>query len=149
MGFDMVSVSGTAIRANNSILFATNDSVNFFGTTVYGLVGMDYSSSPNFLDDAFAAGQIASSIFALDLNYQNQTSYFYYNKVSQAILSQTSWIEMYGTTHWQVEVISFFVNGMDMTSSASDTAVVDSGTSLLVLNPDVYNSIMQQYFSFS
>jgi hypothetical protein len=56
---------------------------------------------------------------------------------------------MYGTSHWQVEVIGFFVNGQDMTSSASDTAVVDSGTSILVLNPDIYNSIMQQYFSFS
>lgn len=148
MGFDIVSVIGTQIKANNSILFVTNDSVNFDNTKVYGLVGMDYPSSPNFLDDAFAAGQIASPMFALDLNYQNQTSYLYYNNVSQAILSQTYWIEMYGTDHWQVEVIGFFVNGVEMTSSASDTAIVDSGTSLLVLNPDIYNPIMQQYFSF-
>jgi hypothetical protein len=109
---------------------------------------MDYPSSPNFLDDAYAVGQIASPMFALDLNYQNQTSYLYYNNVSQTILSQTYWIEMYGTDHWQVEVIGFFVDGVEMTSSASDTAVVDSGTSLLVLNPDIYNPIMQQYFSF-
>jgi hypothetical protein len=55
---------------------------------------------------------------------------------------------MFGTDHWQVEVIGFFVAGVEMTSSASDTAVVDSGTSLLVLNPDIYNPIVQQYFSF-
>lgn len=71
MGFDIVSVFGTSIKASNSILFVNNDSVNFGDTNVYGLVGMDYPSSPNFLDDALALGQIATPIFALDLNSPN------------------------------------------------------------------------------
>ena len=36
-----------------------------FPTAVSGIVGMGTSSTPNFLDSAYEAGQISSSIFAL------------------------------------------------------------------------------------
>lgn len=149
-GSDMVSVSGTPINVNGSILFVTQSNVNFDNTSVYGLIGMDYPSSPNFLDNAFSQKQISTPVFALDLNYPNQTSYMFYNSgLNQSILSQTYWINLYGDSHWQVEVIGFSVGGNDMSSSAADTAVVDSGTSLLVLNSDLYNAVIQQYFSTS
>ena len=150
MGFDTLSVAGTPIKVKESIMFAVNSTVTFDNTSVYGLVGMDYPSTPNFLDNAFGKAQISTPVFALDLNYVNQTSYLYYNNgLSQKVVDQTYWIDMYGTDHWQVEVIGFSVGGVDMTSTAADTAVVDSGTSLLVLNSDLYNAIIQQYFSTS
>lgn len=34
-----------------------------------------------------------------------------------------------------------------MSNSAADIVVIDSGTSLLALNQDLYNSIVQTYFS--
>jgi hypothetical protein len=63
---------------------------------------MDITSSPNFLDNAYSTGQISTSVFALDLNYVNQTSYLYYNNgLNQSILSQTTWISQYGSDHWE------------------------------------------------
>lgn len=144
----MISVSGTRIKVNGSILFATNSTVSFYNTSVYGLVGMDYPSYPNFIDVAYADRQVKTPVFALDLNGQNQTSYMYYNNgLSGKVLSQTYWIGLYGSGHWQVEIIGFAAGDNDMTSNAGDTAVIDSGTSLLVLNLDLYNAIIQQYFS--
>ncbi len=111
---------------------------------------MDYPSSPNFLDNALSQNLISTTVFALDLNGQNQTSFMYYNNgLSQQVLNQTYWINLNGNDHWQVQIIGFSAGGIDMTSSSSDTAVVDSGTSLLVLNVDLYNLVIQQYFSTS
>lgn len=39
------------------------------------------------------------------------------------------------------------VGGIDMTSSAADNAVIDSGTSFFYLNPDLYSSVVSQFFS--
>ncbi len=69
----------TPISINGSILFATNSTATFDNTSVYGLVGMDYGSYPNFLDVAYQTNQISTPVFSLDLNYMNQTSLMYYN----------------------------------------------------------------------
>lgn len=102
MGYDIVSTSGTQIQSTGSILFATQSTATFGNTSVYGLVGMDITSSPNFLDNAYSSGQISTPVFALDLNYANQTSYLYYNNgLNKSILSQTTWINQYGSDHWE------------------------------------------------
>lgn len=57
LGNDTVGVPGTNISATGSILFATQtQGMNFGSSTVYGLVGMDINSYPNFLDGASSAG---------------------------------------------------------------------------------------------
>lgn len=68
----MIFVPGTNINiASSNILFVTNDSVTDFPSGVLGLVGMGYSSIPNFLDLAYTAGQITSAVFSLQLNNQS------------------------------------------------------------------------------
>ena len=56
MGYDILSINQTPINTNYSILFATTSNVTYDNTSVYGLVGMDYNSYPNFLDLAYQKG---------------------------------------------------------------------------------------------
>lgn len=65
MGYDVLSISQTPITTNYSILFATQSNVTYDNTSVYGLVGMDYNSYPNFLDLAYQKGQISTPVFSL------------------------------------------------------------------------------------
>lgn len=72
---------------------------------------------------------------------------YYNNGLPARVLASTIWISQYGTLHWQVQIIGASVDSNDVTSSTSSTAVIDSGTSLIVLNQDLYSSIIQTYFS--
>ena len=65
MGYDVVSINQTPITTNYSILFATFSNSTFGNTNIYGLVGMDYKSYPNFLDLAYKNGQISTPVFSL------------------------------------------------------------------------------------
>lgn len=71
MGYDMLSISQTPIKTNYSILFATNSNVTYDNTSVYGLVGMDYNSYPNFLDLAYKFREISTPVFSLELKNTN------------------------------------------------------------------------------
>lgn len=65
MGHDILQINQTPISTNYSILFATSSTASFDDTDIYGLVGMDYKSYPNFLDLAYQKGQISTPVFSL------------------------------------------------------------------------------------
>ena len=65
MGHDILQINQTPITNNYSILFATSSNASFDDTDIYGLVGMDYNSYPNFLDLAYQKGQISTPVFSL------------------------------------------------------------------------------------
>lgn len=71
MGYDILSINQTPIKSNYSILFATTSNVTFFNTSVYGLIGMDYNSYPNFLDLAYQQGEISTPVYSLELKNTN------------------------------------------------------------------------------
>lgn len=54
---------------------------------------------------------------------------------------------MVGNTYWQVNVLGVTVGGIDMTSLAANVAVIDSGTSYFYLNADLFNNIVNNFFS--
>lgn len=97
MGYDILSISQTPIKANYSFLLATTSNVTYDNTSVYGLVGMDYNSYPNFIDLAYQKGQISTSVFSLDLKNTNQTSIMYYNDgLPKNVKENTVWAAMPG-----------------------------------------------------
>lgn len=149
MGYDILSINQTPIETNYSILFVTNSTVTFDNTSVYGLVGMDYNSYPNFLDLAYQSGAISTPVYSLSLNNTGVTSYLYYNDgLPEHVKRETVWVDMPGTSeYWQLELLAFSIGGNDMSDLAADVAVVDSGTSLIVLNQGLYNAIIETYFS--
>lgn len=57
------------------------------GGPVIGIVGMGYSSIPNFLDLAFNAGQINTNVFSLQLKNMTSQSIVYYNVIPNDILN--------------------------------------------------------------
>ena len=54
-GTDRISISGTPINITGQFLWATKDTV-VFPAGVAGLVGMGYTTTPNFLDIAYQNG---------------------------------------------------------------------------------------------
>ena len=66
-GSDIVSLTNTHISTTSTILFVNEEKDMTFQGDVIGIVGMGYSNIPNFLDQAYSAGQIGSSTFTLDL----------------------------------------------------------------------------------
>ncbi len=50
-----------------------------FSGGVIGIVGMGFTSTPNFLDTAYQAGQIQTNVFSLNLLPTTNNSIIYYN----------------------------------------------------------------------
>lgn len=152
MGGDIVTVPGTPINGNNTIEWASNVSSGIFAGTpdVQGLVGMDYGSYPNFLDTAYQNNQISTPIFSLELNYPNQTSYLYYNNgLSPNISKKMSWVPIQITIneYWQTALTYVTLGNMNLTSTALSSVIIDSGTSAVVFNQNLYNAVVQNFFS--
>lgn len=152
MGSDIVTVQGSAIDGNCSIEWATNVSAGIYAgfPSVQGLVGMDFGSTPNFLDVAYQKNQISTPIFSLELNYVNQTSYLHYNNgLPQSIIQNMSWTPLVQTPngYWQTNVTAVTVGGVNLTSSIVSSAIIDSGTSSVVLNQALYNAVVSSFFS--
>ena len=68
VGADIVTLDGTVISTKTDILFVEKEENMNFPGDVRGLVGMGWSDIPNFIDNAYAAGQIATSAFSLELH---------------------------------------------------------------------------------
>ena len=94
MGSDIVTVQGTPINGRWTIEFANNVSSGIFSVSsdIQGLAGMSYASTPNFIDVAFQNNEISTPVYALELNYPNQTSYLHYNNgLPLSISEKISW----------------------------------------------------------
>lgn len=84
-GTDVLSVTGTGINITAQYLWVTQESGMNFPSQVQGLVGMGYTSTPNFLDVAYQNNQIQSPAFALDIQPTTLQSYIYFNQIPQSI----------------------------------------------------------------
>lgn len=60
-----------------------------FSGGVIGIAGMGFTTTPNFLDTAFQAGQIKTNVFTLSLVNTTNSSLIYYNQIPQDILNNT------------------------------------------------------------
>jgi hypothetical protein len=56
-------------------------------------------------------------------------------------------VPVVGNEYWQVQVIGVYVGGIDMTSSAANVAVIDSGTSYFYMNQNLFTNIVNQFFT--
>jgi hypothetical protein len=79
MGSEIFNVQRTPINGRWTIESANNVSSGILSVSsdIQGLMGMIYASTPNFLDVAFQNNQISTLVYALELNYPNQTSYLH------------------------------------------------------------------------
>lgn len=118
-----------------------------YPNTVQGLVGMGYTTTPNFLDIAYQNGEISTSAFALQIRKNTSTSYFYYNKIPEQITSSSYYLPVVGNEYWQIKLIGVMVGSIDMTRYAAKVAIIDSGTSYFYLNQNLFNKIISSYFS--
>jgi len=62
------------------------------------LIGLGYSTTPNIFDSAFAAGQISSAVFAIQLSEFD--SLLYFNGIPDNISNATKFVPQYLTGHW-------------------------------------------------
>lgn len=60
-----------------------------FSGGVIGIVGMGFTTTPNFLDAAYQAGQIQTNVFSLNLLGLNNNSIIYYNQIPEEVLNST------------------------------------------------------------
>lgn len=147
VGSDFVSAISTNINVRNQILWVNKEqSMSFPGNTI-GIVGMGYTTTANFLDNAYNAGQIQSPVFALKISNNTDQSFIYYNNIPLSITQNTIMVDQYETGHWQVEILATYVDGTDYTSSSSNIALIDSGTSYFYLNSQLFKAIQSKYFT--
>lgn len=111
---------------------------------------MGFTSTPNFLDAAYEAGQIQTNVFTLNLLPIDNNSIIYYNEIPEEILNSTLYspvTNLSGSGVWDVNLIGVYAGTEDLTQYASNNSVIDSGTSSFNLNPSLYNVIVEQYLS--
>lgn len=80
-GTDILSITGTTINITAQYLWVTQETSMNFPNQVQGLVGMGYTSTPNFLDIAYQNNQIQSPVFTLLIQPTTQQSYIYFNQI--------------------------------------------------------------------
>lgn len=90
-----------------------------FSGGVIGIVGMGFTTTPNFLDTAYQAGQIQTNTFSLNLLPTTNNSIIYYNEIPSEILSSTVYSPVVsGSGRWLLTLIGFYAGDIDMTQYA-------------------------------
>jgi hypothetical protein len=146
-GFDIFQIADSLIHINNTYLWVTSDTGMGFPDAVQGLVGMGYTSVPNFLDIAHANGAIASPVFALEILSDTEQSLVHYNELPEDITNDTFYEPVQNVGYWAVKVTGVNVGGMDLTNDDPKYAVIDSGTSWFYLNPTLYAAVVSNFFT--
>lgn len=90
-----------------------------FSGGVIGIAGMGFTSTPNFLDLAYQAGQIQTNVFSLSLLNTSTSSLIYYNQIPQEIINNTLYSTVVsGSQRWELNLIGFYADNQDMTQYA-------------------------------
>lgn len=98
-GSDVVRFANTTINVSTGILWVTQDSQTD-NMESNGLVGLGYDPQVNnFFDNAYAANQINTSMFSLELE-NTLGSLIYFNNIPENIINSTVFVPQYGTGHW-------------------------------------------------
>jgi hypothetical protein len=79
----MLKLAGTPINVNQSILWVDRESQMNYPSDIQGLVGMGFTTTPNFLDLAYSDNLISSPVFALGLVESTGQSVIYYNGIPE------------------------------------------------------------------
>jgi hypothetical protein len=145
-GTDILAITGTPINITATYLWVTQEVDMNFPSQIQGLVGMGYTTTPNFLDIAYSQNEIKSPVFTLQIEQTTSQSYIYYNEIPEWITNTTTFEPVVDNEYWQVSTIGVTVGGIDMTSFAANIAIIDSGTSLFYLNQALFNNIVTQFF---
>ena len=78
--------------------------------------------------------------FIGDMNEQSKIEFGGYDK--NAIMGDITWIDLVGTSWWQVPIKKSFYGAKDLLATRildkQTIAIIDSGTSLLVIPPEDY-----------
>ena len=157
-GTDVVSVGG--LTATGFIVNSVTQDSGFPGSPFDGIFGMGWSTisahsnnpSPTLVQTLKSQGQISAAVFSLYLGTSTVSptlvlggtdSTFYTGSITYYTLSSA--------TYWEINWDGVSVNGT--LYSASYSAIVDSGTTLLVVSStllsDIQNAIGQTGTSFS
>jgi hypothetical protein len=120
--------------------------VNTEHTQADGIMGLsNFRSVPNLLDLAHKQGQLVSPKFGFELGLKElkQKSYFLYN-ISDEELEEAVYVNASSKDYWTLPVREVkFGNG----SYEAKHALVDSGTSLILLPPDMFEAMEKEVFS--
>lgn len=148
-GLDYLTVQNTSINVSFNIAFADSVTGLSLPTAVVGVLGMGHTSVaslPNFLDLAYQQNQVYTNTFALVLQNSPTPSYMLYNEIPQQFLKQSKFSPVpAGSFYWQLDLIGIMAGLLDLTSLAPSTAVIDSGTSLFYLTPQLTSSFITQF----
>lgn len=135
------------------MLFATRQTSH--GMSSNGIAGFGVSDV-TFLDRAYQLKLIGSRNFILQLRHDNKQSGMYYNKLPSDILDRTKYIPLSNGGIWVrmhlirqlIDCLGVRVNDKDYSSQAGSDMLVDSGTTLLILNQKLMDALMAESFSF-
>lgn len=119
---------------------------DFEGTKPDGILGLSNNKrESNIFDLAYESGQLISPIFAFDLGLRvlKQPSYFYYN-ITAEDFPTAKYVKATRNNYWTIPVISMKVE--DESYEVSE-ALIDTGTSLIILPGKAYAKMETQVFS--
>lgn len=111
-----------------------------------GIMGLsNYQKISNIFDLLHQKGQLTSSRFAFQLGLKElkQRSYFYYN-LSDNDFPEANYIKASRKDYWTIPVRELRVGERNYSVKH---ALVDSGTSLILVPPQLYQQLDEQVFS--
>lgn len=146
LGSDIVTVQSTNISTRSLVVWSNKSLDLPTLPEIGGILGMGYSSIPNFLDKAAENNQIESSVFALQMGGFGEPSVLYYNQLPSFLEISNIYVPVIGAELWEVETFNIKVGGYDYSNVATKRMIVDTTTSMMYVNPKLYNMVMTKFF---
>eukprot|EP00828_Plagiopyla_frontata_P045384 TRINITY_DN774_c0_g1_i2.p1 TRINITY_DN774_c0_g1~~TRINITY_DN774_c0_g1_i2.p1 ORF type:complete len:357 (+),score=42.77 TRINITY_DN774_c0_g1_i2:2-1072(+) len=141
-GTEKIALSQLAITNLTQQMIFVNKAVNISNTTD-GLLGLANDANyQNWLEIAVTQGQLPDSKFAFDLRNQSIATYFYAGSTSFSSV-QLTWIDLDQTSYWSIPIQSTIIDSYSQPQDYNaQSAVVDPGTSILVVGATGYTMLM-------
>ena len=74
-------------------------------------------------------------MFAFEILDNHRDSFFYFGDyIDDTVISETVFLPVTRADRWTIDIIGFYINGEDYTKKITNQALIDSGTSLMVVN---------------
>ncbi|NWX41902.1 PEPA protein, partial [Steatornis caripensis] len=155
LGYDTVNVAG--LKVTNQIFgLAENEPGDFFYYSPFdGILGLAFPSisssgaTPVF-DNMMQEKLVASDLFSVYLsNDKDSGSFVLFGGIDSSYTTNgVTWVPLSAETYWQITMDSMSIEGESVACASGCQAIVDTGTSLLVV-PNTVLSTIQSIFGAS
>jgi len=144
-GTEVVNIPSLGISGITHPILFIERTEDFGGMQSDGLTGFSNSlKHKNFVDYAYESGQIDSPLFSFEIKFGTEQSMFYAGNPPAEKTKGMKFLKAVRSDYWSMGIDNFQIDGESISAVQLSEGVVDSGTSLLIVNTRAYNNLVKK-----